>query len=484
MGVAVREVDMASQLRTLVQRIKQGMCILFIGPGLLRTEDGMPLNNAFALSLAAELKEEGIEYDKSQEKNMAYMIQHYIQAINEKNKNCALKIVDLRSKFKEFVKNTVPDLHLYKKLARIPFRLVLNANYDDQFYHLFDRSFPDKKVQFDYYDFSNQFTLPEKVKLMPPSSGNFIVYNLFGLSDEDSSNSLILTEKEFVRFVCRIHQPNTNLPLEITNHIDQNKYCLFLGFDFDQWYFKVVIRALWHGSQADSDKERENPDTLVLSLPPYPTCFFYESAFKFYFCNYAIDELLDNILTQLYPAQRLLTVPSGLQIREHEPKIPKEPVNIFFVSAIKSKEDHSFRNQISNQLNYLKDKGYAARWCEDMAIGDNKIDRLTDMIQQADIVIALVSIDFLNENKFELINRLLNENNKLNLIKRVVLLRPCIERFQNEFNGFKWLPETQDNRKPTEALSEFSTARQEKSISVIADKIIHDVYEIINNGHI
>lgn len=483
MGVAVREVNIASQLKTLVERIKQGMCVLFIGPGLLRTEDGIPLNNAFALSLAKELNDEEIEFDESQKENMAYMVQHYIQAINKKNDFEALKIVDLRSKFKDFVNSTVPDLHLYKKLARIPFRLVLNANYDDQFFHLFERNFPEKKVQFDYYDFSNQSS-SEKTKLTAPTTNNFIIYNLFGLSGEDTSNSLILTEKEFVRFVCRIHQPNTNLPLEITNHIDQNKYCLFLGFDFDQWYFKVVIRALWNGCQADSDKEGGSPNTLALSLPPYPTRFFYESAFKFYFSNHALDELLDKILAQLYPENDSLGKYRKNLDRKHEPDVPKEPVNIFFVSAIKSVEDQKYRTQISNQLNYLNDNGYAARWCEDLALGDNKTNRLTEMIQKADIVVVLVSVDFLSEDKFELINRLLKENNKPKLIKRVVLLRPCTEQVQNNFNGFTWLPETGNKRKPTEALSELTPAKQEKSISVIADKIINDVYEIIRNGQI
>ena len=480
MAVAVRPVDMISQVRTLVQRIKQGMCILFIGPGLLRTRSGEQLNSAFALSLAKELREDHIDFDDTQEQNMAYMIQHYIQAINLKNNNNSLKIIDLRSKFIEFVKDAELDTSLYEKLARIPFRLVLNTNYDNLFYGLLQKNFPAAKVQFDYYDISNQSPTPGKEKIVSPSSNNFVVYNLFGLCGEDSLHSQILTEKEFVRFVCRIHQPNTHLPLEITNHIDQNKYCLFLGFDFDQWYLKVVVRALWHGSHADSEKERENPDTLVLSLPPYPTAFFYESAYKFYFSNNGLDQLLDNILLQLYPPKSVQEVNlPGLPGKVKEPDTPNEPINIFFISDIKSKEDNQYRNQISNQLEHLKDKEYAARWSEDMTLGDNKMTRLTEMIQEADIIIALVSVDFMCGKKMDLIKRVLAENNKPELKKLAVLLRPCVEGFQDMFIDFTWMPEKRENGRPLKALNEFSSTEQEKTIAVIAEIISQHVYEII-----
>jgi len=208
-------------------------------------------------------------------------------------------------------------------------------------------------------------------------------------------------------------------------------------------------------------------------LPPYPTAFFYESAYKFYFSNNGLDQLLDNILLQLDPPKPLPEPPLDV------PNTPKEPINIFFISDIKSKEDNQYRNQISNQLEHLKDKEYAARWSEDMTLGDNKMTRLTEMMQQADIIIALVSVDFMCGKKMDLIKRVLAENNKPELKKLAVLLRPCVEGFQDMFIDFTWMPEKRENGRPLKALNEFSSTEQEKTIAVIAEIISQHVYEII-----
>ena len=137
MPITVRPVNINQEIETLARRINQNSCILFIGPGALLTKEGVPLNQAFALSLAEELDQQNIPYDATESMNIAYMVQAYIQGNNENLHLETYNIIDLRYRFNSFCKNATLDYSIYEVLSSIPFTLVINTNYDDKFSTLF-----------------------------------------------------------------------------------------------------------------------------------------------------------------------------------------------------------------------------------------------------------------------------------------------------------------------------------------------------------
>lgn len=473
MEIAINDVDISSELETLSRRISQGLCILFIGPGALRTKDGIPVNNAFALSLAAELRDLGIYFDPAASKNMPYMIQCYINGKNEKSGKKTLKIVDLREKYKKFMESAPIDYSLYETLASIPFSLVINTNYDDKFFQLFkSRQEKNKrKVEFDIYDFSNKNTVIGENKPKEDEPDRSLVYNLFGLCSEKTLNSMILTEAEFVRYIGKIHQPNTSIPLEITNFIDENKYCCFLGFDFDQWYLKVLVRALWSGTAHDGENNLSQPDTLALGLPSYnATTFFYQDTYKFSFINNDLNSFVKKLKKEF---DTTLNFKPAI-IKNNTKK--EGPVKVVFIGDVNSPEDVSYRDEISKQLKHHVSTGTISLWAEDMSIGELATLKATEKIKEADILIALVSVDFINSNKIEIINDALEMDDEKPQKQLAVLLRPCVKDLLNPLKDFVWEPS--NSKSPQLPLSQYSRSDQEAIITSIAENIYLTVKEL------
>ena len=473
----VKPVDIDREIETLARRINQNLCILFIGPGALQTTEGIPINDAFALSLAAELEKEEIGFDETQKNNMVYMVQAYMQGKNEKYQRNVIKIVDLRDKFKIFLRTAKVDYSIYERLSDIPFTLIINTNYDMYFTELFitKQEARGNKVHFSLYDFSNSNIPNDRVieKNPVPGKKNLVVYNLLGLCDDSYMNSMVITETELVRFVGRIHQPNTALPVEISNYIDENKYCLFLGFDFDQWYLKVVIRALWNGSQFDRDREKF-PDVLAQGLPIYPTAFFYQETFKFYFITDKLEEFVSKLLN------KTVQPTGGLQVND-VPSKPDQPVNIVFISDINSEEDNSYRKTITDFLKPLLSNGYCTMWTEDMLAGESNLLKRKEKIKEADIIIALVSTDFVTADK----HLMIAEDSKTYspVIRKIaVLLRPYNYNSIRELTdlNFLWCPTRYDGKQKIIPLSQFSKNEQENIISSdITELIRTTIYDLI-----
>ena len=114
-----------------------------------------------------------------------------------------------------------------------------------------------------------------------------------------------------------------------------------------------------------------------------------------------------------------------------------------------------------------------------MAIGDDSPqNKLIDKIKEADLLVALVSISFINEKKPELTKQGLLLNSNRNLIKMAIKLRPCREKDIDQLKEFQWEPgdfDEENNRKP---LSIYDENKQEFIISTIAGTLANKVYEL------
>ena len=123
------------------------------------------------------------------------------------------------------------DLHL--KLAQIPCHTYINVTPDHQLKDAFD----EQGISRDYQLFNKKRNSPD---LDRPSQDSPLVYNFFGCIDEE--DSLVITYDDLFDFLFSILGQSQRLPRELKNIIRSARIFLFLGFDFNKWYMKLLLR--------------------------------------------------------------------------------------------------------------------------------------------------------------------------------------------------------------------------------------------------
>lgn len=459
------------RLDTLARRIRQGKCILFLGPGVFRTKAGIPFNSAFAQSLAGQLEKENIPFEQSLSGNMGYMIYQFLFGNNKKKGYNVIKMVDVREQYLNFYRQAEIDLSLYEQLVKLPFPLVINANTDDRFCTLYqqEQQARNREVEFDFYDMSNRGTVEAKKSTYSISTQTPLVYNLFGHCSEEHLNSLILSEKEMLSYVGSIHQVNMMLPRDIVKFIDPEKYCLFLGFDFNEWILKIIIRTLWSGETADD--RRVLPDSLAIDQPSQYAELFYENEFNICFVNNRLEEFIQTLVNRLNPK----TQPPAAD----EPVTQKGAISILFIFDYANGHDFIYRDHISKQLKPLVSSGKITLWSEDMPhnAGKDKDALRKEKFTGADMVLWLASSDFFDTEKNRLATELAECNKKKHLRNIAILLRPyALYHTIPEMKNFTWQPLPGEDGKIT-SVSEYED-ESETAIAQVAAFIAESVDEI------
>lgn len=137
---------------------------------------------------------------------------------------------------KEFIKENFELAEIHNQLVEIPGHLTISLSPD----HLMEDAYRNKSIgaQFTYY--SKTQVLQEELKF--PTSNNPLVYNLFGsIYDE---KSLILTQFDLIDFIFSIVKEKIPLPDILKSSLNEARVFIFLGFDFEQWYLKIILKIL------------------------------------------------------------------------------------------------------------------------------------------------------------------------------------------------------------------------------------------------
>ncbi|GAA3946239.1 hypothetical protein GO495_28960 [Chitinophaga oryziterrae] len=262
------------RLNKIIRAINVGQCILFLGPGVLigsKNGELHPFNRLLANGLADIMDKYNLYYDVNLRGDLSYMAQRFTDMPRHVDGDVGRYAKKL---FQELIDNLAIETKLFELLAPLPFKAIINANADDLLYQqIYKISSGD--VAFSYYDSTN--IVDDKspsINYKQP-----IVYNIFGAYQNDLS--ILYTEGQFLDFIIRILQSNPAIDKRITNEFERSQYYLFLGFDFNQWYFKVLFEVL------KLRKENERTVSLNASSGEFSVYNreFFEQEFKFYFIN-------------------------------------------------------------------------------------------------------------------------------------------------------------------------------------------------------
>ena len=200
----------------LLRAIEYENCVLFIGPELSVDENGESIHESF--------------YKKISNDKRKYYPQEGLFMPKVENRMINIS--------KDFYKNEFPALNkkahfTLKKLAQIPFNLIVSLTPDDTMHQVFTDY--NIKHSFSYYTgIKNQDIIWEgKIPY---------IYNALGNARENGR--YIYTHKQYSEYLK--NDIEAKFPFEIESKIknEETTHYLFLGFNFNKWYYKLLMYEL------------------------------------------------------------------------------------------------------------------------------------------------------------------------------------------------------------------------------------------------
>ncbi|MGB0839865.1 MAG: SIR2 family protein, partial [Chitinophagales bacterium] len=225
----------AKEWRQINSALRNERCILFLGPGVsqaLAKNTWQPLHQLFTQYLVEELEAEGMSYDQQLVHSMPYMVSCFMKIEGVMDTDPA---DEARAFYKRHSKKIPPTL---QQLAQLPFSLIINTSPDDLMVKAL-KEVGKFQVNHNYYNFRRA----NKNETIPAfSSDEPLVFNLCGYFDD--ADSLIITEKDKSRFLKNIARNEPRVPTEITSRFDSRTFYLLLGFDLEDWKYKLLFDTL------------------------------------------------------------------------------------------------------------------------------------------------------------------------------------------------------------------------------------------------
>jgi hypothetical protein len=222
------------ELRILVEQIKsEAGCVLVLGPRVaIRADDPdrRPLDELLALELCASLGEQAKEAALSHPtlRRAADLYYHWRQ-----------DRTDLEVFAQDFyAREGSSTTELHRDLARLPFRLCISASPDSLMLNAFEET-GTKRPQKSYYCFKRSSV----ARLSPLTPERPLVYYLFG--HHEDRESLVLTEGDLIEFLVAIVRGLYPVPDQVRSILqDSAASFLFLGFGFQNWYLRVLLKVM------------------------------------------------------------------------------------------------------------------------------------------------------------------------------------------------------------------------------------------------
>jgi nucleotide-binding universal stress UspA family protein len=343
------------ELRGLVERINRGDCVLVLGPqAAVRASDRKPFDELLAEELGA-----------SDPKNLRRAADAYLTKRRQDRDEVAAIVRDI------YATGEITDLH--RDLAQLPFRICIDASWDNLMTTAFEQA--GKAPVTAYYNYKPS----PPPRLAAPTAERPLVYHLFGHHEEPLS--LVLTEGDLIDYLVAFVKENPPLSDHVRSVLDDpGASFLFLGFGFHQWY----VRVLLHGMRV----YKHNRPTVALEGQPFFDAADHEQAVGFF-----SDRLIDVRPLQWDAfARNLRTAYEALA----QKAAPKPPAAARAVSAVKgpkafvsyASEDRDAVEQLAQELeargiDVWQDK-------QDLRSGDRWEDVLLDVIgQKVDYVIVV-----------------------------------------------------------------------------------------------
>lgn len=289
------------RLRKLAEALKRGKCVVFLGPEVLKVRDNnniVPFNDLMSKELSDRMTKEYIYFDKNLSNNVSYLAQCFTDHPSVQENEVASIASE---KYQQYLEQELVDDDIHEQLAKLPLRLVVNANADNLLCKQLNEAAADTCL-LKFYDISNSDVAGDGVPANGPVPAYKVIqYNIFGIFS--NPDSILYTESQFLNFVSNVLLGNPKLDADVNRELQVQENYLFLGFDFDQWYFKVLfeyfkVKKVDYACVSCGFQAPPAAGTPVRGISNYNREFF-EQEFKMFFVNDDIKKFLVDLRNTL-----------------------------------------------------------------------------------------------------------------------------------------------------------------------------------------
>jgi len=279
-------------------------CVLFVGPGAIVDDGGVPLRERLLSLLKQQLPQGTFGGSRPN----PYQLMDRIVRV----KGWRKILLDANQQVKD-----LPAVdNRFEQIAQIPFPLVISTSP----HLMLKQAFEDLGVSFTFRYFNDR--KPAELGITP-SIHHPVLYNLHGSYEDE--RSLVRTHDDLFEFLFSV--VNTRkLPIEIRDTIHQATNFIFLGYDFDDWSLRILLRNF-----ESHLKDRSYAPSWKDYTPSPDIMRYYGDNFKINFVDSNIRSFIDELHAQCLADQRV-----KIRLTQHLP--PAQRVYKLAQEAIKRQE--------------------------------------------------------------------------------------------------------------------------------------------------
>jgi hypothetical protein len=443
------EDNFSEKLERIIERIEDEKCILILGPDI-------------ALEGKKSLNEQIKEFldKKSLKKYRYYIDDEFYSFVDDLEKEDAVDDI------KEFF-DKLGYGEIHKKIAEIPFHLIISVSPDLRI----RKAFKDKGLEYTF-DFYNKEQNPQEIG--KPTKSKPLIYNLFGNIEKEGS--LIFTYNDLFDYLIAIFGKR-ELHMNLRMELQEAKMILFIGFKFEKWYFKLLLRLLYdnkvkrsHAAVKDirnyfieEGKESDNYQAELFNCVKN----FYTEEYKIGFIDLTGEQIIEEIHKELSRKNELRTT--------H--KIQAESTAEIYLSYGWGGENEAIVDKIYESF---KEKGYnIIRDRMDLGYKGN-IKEFMQSIGKGKYVISIISDKYLKSENC--MYEMLEIKNKGDINDRIfpVVLRDA--RIYNDLERIEYIKFWEEKKEelleksnmikdPVQKLSVYEKIKEYTYINLIIDDV-------------
>lgn len=247
------------------ESILEEKAILFLGPGITYGFKVQSLQEEFYKKMIEENPNDILSYHKQD----GFLIFNSHEA----------KVFSLKNIIKFYEQDFYHPI--LDKIAEIPFHMIISTTPDITLNNTFDQK--QFRYNHQYYRTKIKYKIEEAITADYP-----LIYHLLGCIKD--KNSLLTSHYDLFRLMESVYA-DKNLPDALTSafHKDKTLRIIFLGFDFEKWYFQLLLYLL--GIQYEDCKRFAAIQNGFSG--EFKT--LYESEFKINFVTAGIEEFVNKL---------------------------------------------------------------------------------------------------------------------------------------------------------------------------------------------
>jgi hypothetical protein len=269
------EIETTPALSELLNWVKKGECILFLGAGVhapppdespyvYPEEHRPPLGKELAVKLA-----QACDFEKVLPNESSLDLQRVSLCLETTESLGRSKLVHCLTEHLRTGKKPSPALAI---LAALPFKIFVTTNYDLLFESALRKCDKDPTV----IVYSKHSDKPTQDMEGDPTEERPLLFKMHG--DLDQRDSIVITDEDYITFIQRMSDKEALHPVPQTVRFRMKKWpTLFVGYSLRDYNLRLIFRTLrWRVDPANfppSFSIDKNPDPLLLHVWQYERHF-------------------------------------------------------------------------------------------------------------------------------------------------------------------------------------------------------------------